>query len=303
MSADQNFRCLPPLLCVVSALLILVGCAERVPPAYLHTVVRDAEGLLPGSPVMWRGVEVGTVEAMEIEGDGVRVSINLLPEYQAVIREGARAKVMRGALTRDRPSLQIYGGTSQDRPVLQAGSTIPEATFVDTYRDHFLFKHKEWVLVAAILLFVIFFVLSGIKRLIVLGLAVLAVVFSFHVLRMQWERYRDDMLTPEIEARIDDWANQTIRSPQAVEYWTQLRGDMGEILDQAKERGSEASDWARDRISDALQSKADEARARGEEMAADELIRLREGLQSMLGRLEDIKGTAQDVEDDVKEKP
>ena len=285
-------------LVLLFSALLLIGCAEHERVSSLYTSLDNAEGLVPGSPVLWRGVQIGTVESLQLGDSGVSVAIDLSPEYRGQLREGARAKVMRGVMTRNQPALQIYGGTDTERAALPNGAVIPEATFLDTYPDHFLYKHRTWLIAGIAILVVCIFVLKGIMKLFFIGLALLACVVAFWILQQQWDRHKDVVLTPEIEARLDAMANETIRSPQVVEYWNSLRGDMSIILDQARERGNQAAAWTKERVSELISEKVDEARDKGEEAVAEELIRLKGRLESMLDGLENVRGTARDLEQD-----
>ena len=288
----------PLFLIFGAASFFLFGCADHDTTADLYATMENAEGLTPGSPVMWRGVQIGTVDSLQLTDAGVSVAINVLPEHRGQLRDDARAKVTRSVLTRNLPSLQIYGGTDASRNLLSRGAVIPEATFMDTYPDHFLYKHRTWIIAGIAILVVCVFVLKGIMKLFFIGLALLACVIAFWVLQQQWDRHKHTILTPEIEARLDAIANDTIRSPQVVEYWESVREDMSVILDQARERGNQASTWTKERVSELISNKVDQARDKGEEAVAEELIRLKGRLESMLDGLENVRGTARDLEQD-----
>jgi len=281
----------PSLLAIVALLIsisFLCGCGRKQPDDF-HVYLKDAKGLTVQSPVQWRGVQVGYVSSISVEDGRVRVNVALNPDCRGQLRTGAKAKASRGFLGRGVPVLELFGGRDSAMPALPAGSEVPEAGLVET------FSHKQIAVAAVVLviLAILFLLLKGIKKVIVFLVALAFLVFSIWFFRLKWQKYDTEILGPEIEAKLTEQANKILGSPEAQAVWESMRDDLTSVLEQAKKRGGTATDAAREKLGELLREKAAELKDQGKDAASDEVMRLKEQIEVLLGNLKAVKKTAQ----------
>lgn len=259
------------------AVVLVFGCS-RQPEHDIHVYLEDAKGLNVSSPVRWRGVQVGQVSAISIEQGQARLDVNLDDHYDDTLRTGLKARASRGFLGRGAPVLELYGGSDSNMPILPRGAAVLEAGVIETfsYRD---------VMVAIIILVVILLVcvlLKGVKKLIGLVLAVIFLAASGWFFKQQWDKYHQDFLSPELEARITEKAQEILSTPEAQAVWESVRADVADALAKAQEHGSAAADEAKASLRKALDEKVQELKDRGQNAAAADLLKLKEQVDGII---------------------
>jgi len=253
-----------------------MGCGSR--EGDLRVVVKHAQGLVEDSKVTWRGTEVGRVSAVHPVAGQLMIEVELFSAFRGVLRQGAAAKPMNGIFTGFEPILEIYGGDAADAQSLAHGALIPEATELQSLRHG---PYLRWAGVAGVLL-IVGLLLRGAKRAIVLTLAIACLAGSLWVLKQQWLRHKADLLAPETEARLEELANSTIRSPEAADAWRTIRADVNALALEARQQSYELATSAWVQVDATLKRRASELDAQGNTAAAQELSSLRQKVGSLV---------------------
>lgn len=269
----------------VAALVAVVasGCGDRRPD--LTASVGDAKGVGIESQVVWNGAEVGRVVAVRPEGGRLALDIELGPAYRGQLRQGLVAKPMNGVFTGFTPVLELYGGDDPAAPALERGALIGEATVLQAARHG---PYLTWAGIGGGLLLV-GMVLRGAKRFVAFLLAAAFLAASLWVLTRQWQRHGAELIGPETNARLSEFANDTLRSPEAAEAWRAIRGDVGDLAAEARERGRGLATSAWPLMDATLQAQVERLESAGNAGAAGELKALRERIGSWLGSAETPK--------------
>jgi len=96
-----------------------------------HVVFQSSDGLVVGSPVKIAGVQVGTVESIELptnpEDRGIHVTVGVDQRYSARVREDSEAALRILQLLSGEKFVEISPG-SAERPARPANSEIPTLT-------------------------------------------------------------------------------------------------------------------------------------------------------------------------------
>lgn len=92
---------------------------------YYSLRIQDASGLIPGAKVMLAGLQVGTVQTVEIDGEArdIVVKIGMQAKYGEFIRQNAFAEIATQGMLGDK-FVQISPG-SKDQPVIKDDGFIP----------------------------------------------------------------------------------------------------------------------------------------------------------------------------------
>ena len=117
-------------------------------PLVLET--NDALNITPGSPIMYRGVEVGTIKNLELNtlGDRVLIHVLIAPKYQHLVRQNSEFWIASGYDF----SLSLIGGaqfnTGSVQQLLKGGISFstPSGTVVQAQakaNQHFLLQVKR----------------------------------------------------------------------------------------------------------------------------------------------------------------
>ncbi len=263
-------------LVTVVLMLGALGCGSR--EGDLRVAVKNAQGLVEDSKVTWRGTEVGRVSAVRPVAGQLMIEVELFSAYRGALRQGAAAKPMNGIFTGFEPILEIYGGDVADAQPLAQGALIPEATELQSLRYG---PYLKWAGVAGVLL-IVGLLLRGVKRAIFLVLAIACLAGSFWVLKQQWQRHKTDIMAPETEARLEELANTTIRSPEAADAWRSIRSDVNALALAARQQGYVLTTSAWVQVDAALQRRVKELDAQGNTAAVEELSKLREKVGSLI---------------------
>ena len=258
------------------ALLMGSGCRGR--GSDLLVSVQDARGLATESKVLWKGTEVGQVKAVRPEAGRLMIEVELWPSYRGALRQGAIAKPMNGVFTRFVPVLEIYGGDDPGAAPLAHGAVLPEATNVQTFRHG---PYLKWVGVAGILL-LIGLLLRGVKRFLLLLLALVFLTGGLWVMRQQWLRHKSELLGPQTEARLEELANNTIKSPEAADAWRIMRSDINALVVEARTRSYQAATSAWAQVDMSLKRRIDDLESQGQVEAAEELSTLHQRLADLI---------------------
>ena len=230
----QSIRFFAILMTV--AMLIPGGCKRGGEEPDFRVEVRDAKGVAPGSPVKWQGIEIGTVKAAELSEGGVALSVELNPEYEGKLRSDARARPSRGFGARSQPALEIYGGVDSAVPLLPAGALVPEAGMADVVAS---ISPTTWIVLGGILvaLLLIGKIAKGVVKILAFAAALIFLVCSLWVVKDQFQKHRTELLGPELEARLQELAEDTIKSPEAITAWEAIQAEVSTLGLAAKDKG------------------------------------------------------------------
>jgi len=263
-------------LTIVAGLLILAGCGGK--KSDFHVKLSDAGGLEEDSPVRWRGLEVGKVTSVQMADGAVRADVVLSKEYRGKLREGLKARVSKGFLGKGTPTLQLYGGGNPELPPLTRGTEIPEAGALAGFSK----THAIVVGVVFVALLLFCLVLKGIKKLVAFAVALAFLAFSGWFLKLQFDRHRSELLSPELEAKITEQAEQILGSPEAQAAWQTIQADIANALEELKKQTGAAKEAGAKRIQEKLRQKVEELKGKGATAAADDLLKLKEQVEKVL---------------------
>lgn len=260
------------LLFVAIGLVVAAGFTGcRKEQADFSAQLTDAQGLIAGSPVVWRGVSVGKVKLIGIDAGKVMVGVTLEPGFKGKLKEGVKAKATRSALTGGTPRLELFGGSTPEAAELKPGAVIAEASTLEAFPWQSYLPIGIVVGVLLCIVFGFFLFLKGVKKLIALVFALALLAFAGWFIRAQWEKHRGEIMNPELEAQWNDWASQTIRSPEAIAAWESIQKDMADVAAKARENGQDAANEAKRQLSERVARKSAELKDAGKAEGAKEL--------------------------------
>lgn len=110
-------------LALVAGTMFLTGCGEKE----CFFISRDGNGLKPGAQVMWNNEVVGKVSTVKPVEGGTQVGIAIDKKHANSIHDGVAARVVSDGSVSPQPFVLLIGGQDATRPVLVAGSQIPES--------------------------------------------------------------------------------------------------------------------------------------------------------------------------------
>ena len=128
---------LPRWLLALVALFLFAGCSRS--GADFFIVANNAKDLTVGSKVVWRGEDVGEVSAVELQGKEVRIEAKLRDPFRERLHADLRAAPVKGAVSGNRPVLELYGGENLKAPKIQRGQQVAVAGGFDSLRT------REWL--------------------------------------------------------------------------------------------------------------------------------------------------------------
>ncbi len=256
-------------------LALLAGCGG--PDFYV--VVQDAKGLEKGAPVLWRGTEVGRVSRVEAGAGGVRVDVSLEKAARKTIRADVRAGIEKGALTAGKPVLRLYGGTDASAPILGRGERVLESTVVDQAGLRGVLNSRVLFLgglaaVALIALLATGGLMRFVSGVVMAGLLVVAGWVAWR----QWQRHGKDLVPPSLVQQVNEFANKTIKSPEAIQFLKEAQQDIEELVNKAKGEGGAGFKASREALGKMLDEQIAQMRAAGKEGAAKDLEQLKKNL-------------------------
>lgn len=213
-----------------AALLLAAGCGEKT----CHFVAPEAGGLEPGAPVEWYNATVGSVVAVQVAGEGVRVDLAFDATHAKGIHDGVVALIDADPVRRPKPVVVLRDGRDETRPVLGNGVLIPFVVPGNAVQES-TSSFVEWLkssrteeldlvkvglgVVAAFLGFLALFfrrITSFVRRL--LWLAVLAiVVYLAWWIRSDWQSHQvrfEDLKAKSQEAL--EWLSQNSEKVKAI---------------------------------------------------------------------------------------
>lgn len=276
-------------LCVIS-ILLSSGCGKKQVPQTpdLRVEVADSRGVGPGSPVKWKGLIIGQVESAEIASGGVTLAVRLDPEFMGKLRSDARARPSSGLASRGGPVLEIYGGTDSRTPLLPAGAQVPEAGMGSVIAS---VPFSTWVILGSVLLalLLVLVIAKGMAKLITFAMALLFLMCSFWVLKSRVQEYQGELLSPEWQIKIQELAEHTIESPEAVAAWQAIRTELAALGEEAQDQGGVVAENLQKRVEALIDAKADALREAGKEKAAEQIAALRSKSASLLQSSEPLE--------------
>ena len=96
------------LLALAGAVVGLASCGDK--PHAIAVIFPEAAGLKPGDDVTVRGLSVGQVVDLDIEGDGVRVSLEIGPRYRKHLDDQARFRISTSKLVTGKKMVVVEPG-------------------------------------------------------------------------------------------------------------------------------------------------------------------------------------------------
>jgi hypothetical protein len=258
-------------------LLCVTGCSRKPAaelPQDFHVRVQDAKGLVVGSIVQWRGVEVGRVHSVSMDKGLVRLDVCLADAYRGKLREGLRARPARSFFGNGPTTLALFGGDRSDRPLLVRGAAVPEAKLTDTLSRGQM--QAIGLVVAALILFLV--VLRLMHKMVAFTLALALLVFSCWFLYRQWQKHGAEFQAVRTEMRLSDMARTMLTEQAAQEIWINAQDDLAEAIREVGVMGKERLGPATANLRATLTRKADELTQQGKDRAAEEIRRLRDSI-------------------------
>ncbi len=258
----------------------LAGCSREQDPVApqpdFSVYLQDVQGVVHGTAVQWRGIEVGRVESVSMDQGHVRVDVRLDETYRGQFREGLRARPTRGFMGRGPAILEMYGGDDPGQPLLKSGKIIPEATIVDRITPGQM--KAVGILVAAIILFLV--VLRIMRRMVAFSLALALLVFAGWFMHRQWLEHGDELLSVRQEMQWNDMARSLLTEEAAQEAWLTVQTDLADALREAGGMGRDRLNAVTSDMRAALEEKAADLYEQGKDHAAEEVQRLRDSITS-----------------------
>ena len=117
-------RFIPVSICL-AALLALGGC--KADPFVVHVTFPEAAGLKPGDDVAMRGLAIGQVLGIDIDGAGVKVSLEVAPKYQRHLDSAAQFSIEEAKLVTGKRRIAVVPGegTALLSGAIVAGHALP----------------------------------------------------------------------------------------------------------------------------------------------------------------------------------
>lgn len=110
------------ILAVLAALFALTDPGTFRGRYYVSTVVQDAGGIRKGDPVQMKGVNIGRIRDFTIDGDGVRISMELEHSRGYVVPADSRVSIVSGGLLQSMVAEIIPGRATEP---LRDGAVLP----------------------------------------------------------------------------------------------------------------------------------------------------------------------------------
>ena len=268
------------LVCLVG-LTLLSGCKGKQEETYF-TRLSDAKGLSPENQVRWQGIAIGKVTSISIEEGKARVDIVLYDDYNGQIRHGVKAASSKPRMGGAPPHLQLYGGTDATAVVLPIGSEIPEAGLLETVNRTYVMLAGAGIVALALLMLC----LKGLKRMIVFVLAAAFLIFSVISFKTQFDKYKSQLIGPELEKKLDELGDGLLTSPEAREAWDEIQQTAKDVIKEGGEESSSFLESLNKKLSDRFDEKTRELQDAGKADAADEIKDMKGRVQKILDQLE-----------------
>ncbi|HIG30029.1 MAG TPA: MCE family protein [Verrucomicrobiales bacterium] len=272
---------LPSLLSPDGASLeeILNSIFER---SDFYVLMKDAGGLEEDQSVFWRGLEVGRVFHLSIEGSNVRIEVELDSDFKGKLRQGARALVSTGIDGNAEPALKILDGKDPDAPFLEKGARI------NTAKGYERLLEKGVILWVCGTLAIIGFAWAfrGVFKLMFKMLLVLGIVFMVY---FTWQLFEHKAAERSIRASDPSssgkWSPgdfKDIKSKDIREVWIEIQKEVVQVLQDAKQKGHGYYHQALLKTSDILGTRIEEVRRKGYLNVAADLDKLYDFIQIQL---------------------
>ncbi len=271
-------RMLLGLIVLASCSSLMMGCSIKKPDE-MKAELLDPKGLAIMDTVLWRGINVGTVRGVSHENGKAIVRFILFPEFEGVIHSDVTARATRGFAGQERPRLELYGGLNTKAGLLTSAHTIQEAAVWEG------FDRRQLALAGALLLAVILvlFVFKSFGFLIRFALFVIFAGGAVWLVKLQWDRYKHHVVSPEVEAQLSGKAYELLQHPTAQAAWQGIVEDAGTVyragMDVTGKARKDMATLVRDRLGEKIANLISE----GEQVAADELKRLESTMDNMVG--------------------
>jgi len=237
----------------------------------------DAGGLSAGHEVVWRGMPVGQVMTVGLEEGAIVATFQLKPEHQGKLYADVSARVSSGFLGQGQPRLELYGGSTPAAGPLTPDTVIPEAGRLQAFDRQQLI----WIGVACAVVLVVLFLLRGVSFLLRLGVTVLVLGAAGYFAKLQWDRYKHHVISPETEAAIMDKAYEVLGHPKAQAAWQAILEDANKVYQSGAEAAGKVSEQAGAALVEQLEGKMSDLQAAGDAAAADDLGRLKTYIEEL----------------------
>jgi hypothetical protein len=251
--------------------LSLLGCGGEKERGY-RAKLSEAGGLSAGHEVVWRGMPVGQVTSVGLEDGSILAAFELKPEHRGKLYADVSARVSSGFLGQGQPRLELFGAATPAAGPLTPGIIIPEAGRLQALNR----EHLVWAAVACVGALLVLFLLRGFSWLIRLAFTVLVLGAAGMFVKLQWDRYKHHVVSPETEAAIMDKAYQVLGNPKAQAAWQAILEDASSIYQMSADVAGKASGEAGSLLVEQLEGKIKGLQASGDSAAADDLLRLKD---------------------------
>lgn len=257
-------------LVVVGLLGLVLGCGGKKEQDY-RAKLSDAGGLSAGHTVVWRGASVGQVTEVGLDQGAIMAVFQLKPEHQGKLYADVSARVSRGFLGQGQPQLELFGGANVNAGLLTPGAIIPEAGYLDGIDQ----RQIMWGVAALAAGLVLILLLRGFSWVLRLAITVAVLAVAGVFFKMQWDRYKHHLISPETEAVITGKAYEILSHPAAQEAWRGLVEDAGILYQQGARIGEDASNKLTEHISHQLDARIAALTEQGDAGAASDLRALK----------------------------
>ncbi|MGK0361566.1 MAG: hypothetical protein ACI9U2_003884 [Bradymonadia bacterium] len=112
---------LPLLSLAVLSLTVLALGGCKADPFVVHVTFPEAAGLKPGDNVAMRGLAIGQVLGIDIDGAGVKVSLEVAPKYQSHLDDKALFSIEEEKLVTGKRRVAVVPGAGD---ALLSGATV-----------------------------------------------------------------------------------------------------------------------------------------------------------------------------------
>ena len=261
---------------VISSAFLLSSCGKK--PDFIVEISGDTKGVKPGSPVIYRGAEVGSVTTVSPANGKFRIEARLNDEYRSQIRD-PKARVANGLTTQFNPQLSIIGSDDPQAPLLKPGQQVPEANVLDVTFDHSGHSLSPWAIGGVVLIFCIIAggaLFRGLVK-IAIPIAGLGLVAAYLLTNQPEHR---PQVQESAKNSIDDLlatAHRVLETPQNRAVWQASEQDVKELLEKAKGEGEKNLDSAKRQLRTSIDVLEKDANS----VAVKELERLKNVIESV----------------------
>ncbi|MBN1670711.1 MAG: MCE family protein [Kiritimatiellae bacterium] len=254
------------------AVVLVCGCERRAFRAYFE----DARDLSVPANVERAGVVIGRVDAIHCRPKRVRVDFSVAPEHAGRVGHGMKARIARKVFGLGGSVLKVYGEPDPAVPATLREGRAPNRVVV-ALPFWACLPPVAWAVPA--LACVGLLMARRTRKVAGCLLAAALLGAGAWFLAPRWKDYRDRIVAPSMEKRLDQLAEKTVQSPEAADAWEDILDGMDDVLAGAQTQGKAAARAAAERLCEALEERAAALKQRGKNEAAADLLKLRDRIR------------------------